>query len=229
MKIAAKFIMAFSLLSLASIEPTFAAGDANRSTQSPSSEKPKKEDNSKPTTAASEVQPSTAARPVESKAAEIKPTTEAKPVESRATKESDGSDKSNSNSKKPDNEKKSPKAEIKNNGKSEAKSDSKSKSPNPKSNSNSEREGTKESKGVGHDKKADANETDSPLPSPTASPKNSSIQTQSSPAQTLPTQTPDEHFVRIEKSDGNKATLIVSGPKIGSKIKITITSKGSKK
>ena len=38
-----------------------------------------------------------------------------------------------------------------------------------------------------------------------------------------------ENFVRIEKSGGNKATLVVSGPKIGSKIKITITSKVNKK
>lgn len=37
------------------------------------------------------------------------------------------------------------------------------------------------------------------------------------------------YFVRVEKSAGNKAILVVSGPKVGSIIKITITSKGSTK
>jgi hypothetical protein len=231
MKIAAKFIMAFSLLSLASIEPTFAAGDANRSTQSPSSEKPKKEDNSKPTTAASEVQPSTAARPVESKVAEIKPSTEARPSESKKSSEA-----VNSREPKPENSNKpTSKPDSKSTKKPSDKSSDSKETKKPKDTGEKEKSNGKDNKTKEKDKDSEGKIGASALASPSPSSSESGFTAKpSSAAKPTVSATPkntssDEDFVRIEKSDGNRAVLVVSGPKIGSTIKITITSKGSKK
>lgn len=209
MKNTAKFSVTLWLFSFASFEPAFAAGDSNKPTQSPSSERPKKEDNSKPTAAATtEVQPSTAAKPVESKAAENKPSTEAKP-------------------------------EVKATSKPDFKSDKKPTSQSSKSNSGKNGKGNTKEGNIKADKTAGAEKGTKEVKSGSALPSSSPSQSDSSAkpstsATTSATATPSsepsaEHFVRIEKSEGNKATLIVSGQKIGSKIKITITSKGSKK
>lgn len=223
MKNTAKFIVTLWLFSLASFVPAFGAGDSNKPTQSPSSEKPKKEDNSKPTAAATtEVQPSTAAKPVESKTAEIKPTTEAKPENSN--KADNGADT-----------KKNAKPEIKATSKPESKSTKKSASQSSKLKSGENGKGnTKEGnikadKTTGAEKSTKDVKSDSSLPSPSPSQSDSSAKPSTSATLTPSSEPSAEHFVRIEKSEGNKATLIVSGPKIGSTIKITITSKGSKK
>ena len=227
-----KIIMTVSFLCLISIEPGLAAGDSNKPTQSPSNEKPKKEDNSKPTPAATEVAPSTAVKPVESKPDENKPSAEAKPSkEAKPTDEAKPSKeaKPDSQVKKPEktaNEKKVVKSEVKVNGKSDTKSDPKAKNSNSNSDKN---ESKKSDKGLGNEKKAEKVESSSPTPIPEASKSSSTVITSDDPAQSSTTEVLPKSFVRIEKSNGNRATLIVSGQKIGSIIKITITSKGPTK
>ena len=131
------------------------------------------------------------------------------------------------------------KSEIKATSKPESKSTKKSESKSSKSNSGENGKGNTKEGNIKTDKTTEAEKNtkeikgDSTLPSPSPSPSESPAKPTSS-ATTSATATPSsepsaEHFVRIEKSEGNKAVLVVSGPKIGATIKITITSKGSKK
>jgi hypothetical protein len=241
-----KVIMTISLLCLVLIDPSFAAGNSDKPTQSPSSEKPKKEDNSKPTAAAAtEVSPSTAARPVESKSAENKPTTEAKPSESKPTTEAKPSESKPTTEAKPSESKKSsvagntkePKPD--NSNKPDSKSSKKAESKSSKSSSGENGKGNakgvnaKEEKTPGTEKNTKGINGGSAVPSPSPS-QIESTSKPSSTATTSASETPSiepsaEKFVRVEKSEGNKAVLVVSGPKIGSTIRITITSKGSSK
>ena len=253
-RVVLRFIVILCCFLLEFSAPNFAAGDSNKASQTPAPDKPKKEDNSKPTPIATEVAPSTAARPVESKATESKPTAEAKPSESKASSEAKPSENKasseaiNSKEPKPENSnkadsgadaKKNTKPEVKETSKPESKSTKKSASQSSKSNSgengkgNAKEGNAKEEKTTGAEKSTKKVKSNSAPPSPSPSQRESSVRpstTSTTSATATPSSEPSaERFVRIEKSKGNKATLIVSGPKIGSRIKIIITSKGSKK
>ena len=106
------------------------------------------------------------------------------------------------------------------------KSDSKTKFTNP---SSGNKGSASENKKVETDRNVEASGSPNPKPSTNPSKSGSPAKPSAGPSQSPTSEGLIDHFVRIEKSDGNKATLVVSGPKIGSTIKITITSKGATK
>jgi len=232
----------------------YAGGNSNNSAPTATTEKSKKESvpksTSEPSTTSqpqtnsngksSQTQPPVAKeKPVEAKPTEVRSPsavrqtpevkqtseervtkTEKPTKEAKATKESKVVEKDQV--KKSEVEKQKSKTDIKRNGKSEAKSKSKPDKVGEKSETKIKLTGpgkTEPGAPIIPTQKVEQNPSQSPViqivkPSPTSSARSEPL---------------SANFAYIEKSEGNKATLVVSGPKIGTKIKITITSQPAPK
>lgn len=199
-------------------EPTDAAQNSKDSTQSPTGEKSKKGD-SQNVDATSTLEKTQSPKVDSSATPSSAPKAEKAGTEKRA-------DPQTKVMRKPT---KSPKPVPKKSAKSEQSDTGKAK-VDLKKNSRNVKDVNKD-KNVKEEKTPKANEKrpEKVMATVTSEPVNKAGEPTSPPGVMSPSPEPTGLSAEIEKSDGNQATLVVSGVKEGTKVKVVITSKDAKK